>query len=162
MTPWYDEEDGRTVAKHTWGYEAIATPRRKSFSLPRGKVTGGSSAINGQVWFRGIPEDFDEWDRLGNKGWSYLDVLPFFRKSETDLDFLGDDFHGSDGPIPVKRYQDDELLPAPKAFLASCQAMGFPFTEDMNHPDSTGVGFYPINRVDGVRMSTAVTYLEQS
>ena len=159
VRPWYESVDPLT---HTWGYQAIATPGREPFNLPRGKVTGGSSAINGQVWFRGIPEDFQEWADAGNDGWSYLDVLPYFRRSETDLDFPGDDFHGSDGPIPVRRHGQDELLPSPRAFLEACQAAGFPRTHDMNHPESTGVGFYALNRVDGVRMSTALTYLDMA
>ncbi len=154
---WYDSYD---VDDHTWGYKANATPLQQPFDLPRGKVVGGSSAINGQVWFRGIPEDYDDWAAAGNDGWSYLDVLPYFRKSETDLDFAGDDFHGSDGPIPVRRHREDELMSSPRAFLAACQAAGFPFTEDHNHPDSTGVGYYALNRVDGIRMSTAITYLQ--
>ena len=155
---WYESYDPYS---HTWGYQAQARPDRETpFLLPRGKVTGGSSSINGQVWFRGIPEDFDDWERLGNKGWSYKDVLEFFRKSESDLDFGGDDFHGSEGPIPVKRYTEEELLPSPRAFIDACIAAGYPRTEDMNHPDSTGVGFYPFNRMDGIRMSTSLTYLQ--
>ena len=157
--PWYQAYD---PLAHTWGYEAIATPGRQPFRLPRGKVTGGSSAINGQVWFRGIPEDFDEWADLGNPGWKFPDVLPYFRKSESDLDFGGDDFHGSDGPIPVRRYGEDELLPSPRAFLNACVAAGFPRTYDLNHPESTGVGYYALNRIDGIRMSTAMTYLDMA
>ena len=154
--PWYETYDPMAF---TWGYEAMASDDREPFNLPRGKVTGGSSAINGQIWFRGIPEDFEEWASLGNDEWNYLGVLPYFRKSETDLDFPGDDFHGSDGPIPVRRYTEDELLTSPKAFLEACVAAGFPRTDDMNHPESTGVGFYALNRVDDIRMSTALTYL---
>ena len=117
---WYESYDPYS---HTWGYQAHARPDRETpFLLPRGKVTGGSSSINGQVWFRGIPEDFDDWERLGNKGWSYKDVLEFFRKSESDLDFGGDDFHGSEGLIPVKRYTEEELLPSPRAFIDACIA----------------------------------------
>ena len=157
--PWYESFD---PLAYTWGYEASAVPGREPFRLPRGKVTGGSSAINGQVWFRGIPEDFDEWASAGNDGWSYIDVLPYFRKSETDLDFSGDDFHGSDGPIPVRRYQEDELLPSPRAFLEACVAAGFPHTHDVNHPESTGVGYFAFNRIDEVRMSTALTYLDMA
>ena len=156
---WYESYD---PLAHTWGYEARASDDREPFRLPRGKVTGGSSAINGQVWFRGIPEDFEEWAGLGNDGWDFLSVLPYFRKSETDLDFPGDDFHGSDGPIPVRRYTDDDLLPSPSAFLEACVASGFPRTHDMNHPESTGVGFYALNRMDGIRMSTALTYLRMA
>lgn len=153
---WYDDSDPNA---HTWGYEAQPGPNREPINLPRGKVTGGSSAINGQVFFRGIPEDYDEWASLGNTEWSSVNVLPFFRKSETDLDFGGDDFHGTDGPIPVRRYNAEELMPAPAAFLAACVADGFPVTTDHNAPDANGVGFYPMNRIDGIRMSTAVTYL---
>lgn len=156
---WYESYDPMA---HTWEYEAHASDDREPFNLPRGKVTGGSSAINGQIWFRGIPEDFDEWASLGNDEWDFLGVLPYFRKSETDLDFPGDDFHGSDGPIPVRRYTDDELLPSPRAFLDACVAAGFPRTHDMNHPESTGVGFYALNRIDNIRMSTALTYLRMA
>ena len=167
IQPWYASVDSLIALDpeiaHTWGYTAYSTPERgDTFLLPRGKVTGGSSAINGQVWFRGIPEDFDEWESLGNSGWSFLDVLPFFRKSENDLDFAGDDFHGSEGFISVKRYGEDDLLPSPKAFVNACVAAGFAKTDDMNHPDSTGVGYYPLNRVDGYRLSTAVTYIESA
>ena len=159
VRPWYESYD---PLAYTWGYEARASHEREPFNLPRGKVTGGSSAINGQIWFRGIPEDFDEWAKLGNDEWDYLGVLPYFRKSETDLDFPGDDFHGSDGPIPVRRYTDAELLSSPRAFLEACAAAGFPRTQDMNHPESTGVGFYALNRIDEIRMSTALTYLRMA
>lgn len=157
--PWYETYD---VDAHTWGYEALANSLQAPFNLPRGKVVGGSSAINGQIWFRGIPEDYDEWVALGNQGWGFLDVLPYFRMIETDLDFPGDDFHGSDGPIPIRRNTEDELMANPRAFLEAAQAAGYPFTHDHNHPDSTGVGFLPMNRVDGIRMSTAVTYLQMA
>ena len=92
VQPWYNQA---VADAHTWGYEAQATPDRPSFRLPRGKVTGGSSAINGQVFFRGIPEDYDDWSAAGNDEWSFLKLLPYFRKMENDLDFQGDDFHGS-------------------------------------------------------------------
>ena len=159
VQPWYNQA---VADAHTWGYEAQATPDRPAFRLPRGKVTGGSSAINGQVFFRGIPEDYDDWATEGNDEWSFVKLLPFFRKMEDDLDFHGDDFHGSDGPIPVRRYSQDELLPVPKAFLEATQSAGFPFTHDMNHPESTGVGHFALNRVDGIRMSTALTYLQMA
>ena len=159
VLPWYHQAD---VDEHTWGYQAQATPERPSFRLPRGKVTGGSSAINGQVFFRGIPEDYDDWAAAGNYEWSFVKLLPYFRKMENDLDFHGDDFHGSDGPIPVRRYSQDDLLPVPKAFLRATQDAGFPFTHDMNHPESTGVGHYALNRIDGIRMSTALTYLQMA
>ena len=156
---WYESYD---IDEHTWGYKALATPLQEPFKLPRGKVVGGSSAINGQIWFRGIPEDYDDWEAQGNEGWGFLDVLPYFRKIETDLDFPGDDFHGSDGPIPVRRYKEDELFASPKAFLNACQAAGYPYTHDHNHPESTGVGYLVVNRINDIRMSTAVTYLQMA
>ena len=144
---------------HTWGYTGTTTPLQPRVTLPRGKVVGGSSAINGQVFMRGIPDDFDEWVEAGNGEWAYTKVLPFFRKMERDLDFKGDDFHGSDGPIPVKRPKREELSPTARAFWDACVAAGYPETLDKNHPESTGVGPHQLNNIDGVRMSTALTYL---
>ena len=146
---------------HSWNYQATATPGRDPFIVPRGKVIGGSSSINGQVFFRGIPEDYDEWAELGNHEWAFVNCLPYFRKSETDLAYGGDDFHGSDGPIPVRRYDKADVLPSAKAFWDACLALGFPETLDQNHPESTGVGPRPLNNVDGVRMSASLTYLSQ-
>lgn len=143
----------------TWDYMANFTSHRSALALPRGKVIGGSSSINGQVFFRGIPDDYDEWATNGNHEWSYMNVLPYFRKSETDTDFGGDDFHGSRGPIPVRRYKKEDLLPVNKAFWDACVAKGFPATEDHNHPDSYGVGSKPLNNINGLRMSTSLTYL---
>jgi len=145
-----------------WGYKATAVSGRDPFGVPRGKIIGGSSSVNGQVFFRGIPEDYDEWEQLGNKGWSYLEILKYFRKSETDLTFGSDDFHGNEGPIPVRRYSINELMPSSKAFIDSCMAQGYEFTEDQNHPESTGVGMKPLNNVNGVRMSVALTYLSSA
>ena len=145
---------------HTWGYTATATPARPAFPLPRGKVVGGSSAINAQVFFRGVPEDYDGWAELGNDEWSWVKVLPYFRRSETDLDFKGGDFHGSDGPIPVRRYKKEELSPFMRAFWDACVAEGFPEALDRNYPGSTGVGPHVLNNVDGVRMSTSLTHLD--
>ena len=120
---------------------------------------GGSSSINGQVLFRGVPEDYDNWAAWGNDQWSFTNVLQYFRKSENDRDFGGDDFHGNDGPIPVRRYQRGEWNPTASAFYDSCVEMGFPVDPDQNHPDSTGIASRPLNNIDGVRMSTSLTYL---
>jgi choline dehydrogenase len=147
---------------NTWGYMATATPDRPPFPLPRGKLTGGSSSVNGQVFFRGIPDDYDEWAEQGNSEWSYVNVLPYFRKSENDLTFGADDFHGGDGPIPVRRYSQEELDPVADKFCKACVAAGYPEAPDQNHPDATGVGPRPLNNVDGVRMSTALTYLSMA
>ncbi|HIA15946.1 MAG TPA: mycofactocin system GMC family oxidoreductase MftG [Dehalococcoidia bacterium] len=145
-----------------WGYEATATPDRPPFPLPRGKLTGGSSSVNGQVFFRGIPDDYDEWAAQGNDEWSFLNVLQNFRKSENDLTFGPDDFHGGDGPIPVRRYAKEDLMEVPTGFWDACLAAGFPEALDQNHPEATGVGPRPLNNVDGIRMSTSLTYLSMA
>ena len=85
--------------------------------VPRGRVVGGSSAINGQVLLRGIPEDYDAWAALGNDQWSFTDCLPYLRKLETDMDFGTDDFHNSDGFIPVRRFGQDTLAAGPAGVL---------------------------------------------
>ena len=144
---------------HNWGYVATATPEAGQTQIPRGRVTGGSSAVNGQVFFRGVPQDYDNWASWGNDEWSYTKVLPYFRKLETDRDFPGGDFHGSDGPIPVRRYKREEWLPHARAFYDACLALGLPADPDQNHPEAYGVASRPLNNIDGVRMSTALTYL---
>ena len=160
-----DVKNGNNVYRsaygpHSWNYLATATPRQSTpIRVPRGKVMGGSSAVNGQVFYRGMPEDYDYWAALGNEQWAFTKVLPYFRKIETDLDYPGGDFHGSDGPIPVRRYRPSDWLPPFRAFFDSCRSLGFPSDPDQNAPESTGVGPRPLNNIDGVRMSTALTYI---
>ncbi len=144
---------------HSWAYEATVTAQQTNLTIPRGKATGGSSAINGQVLYRGIPEDYDNWASWGNDEWSFTKVLPYFRKMETDMDFSGD-FHGSNGPIPVRRYPREEWLPHSTAFHQACIAAGFPDDPDQNHPESTGISPRARNTLDGVRVSTALAYLD--
>ena len=145
---------------HNWGYSGQITPEQPDLQIPRGRATGGSSAVNGQVLFRGIPEDYDRWAEWGNDDWSFVDCLPYFNKLETDLDFGGDDFHGSDGPVPVKRYPRSEWLPYALAFEQACVSEGYPISEDQNHPESTGVSPRARNTINGVRMSMALNYLD--
>ena len=145
---------------HNWDYTAQITEEQTELVIPRGKATGGSSAVNGQVLFRGIPEDYDRWAEWGNDEWSFTSVLPYFNKLETDLDFGGDDFHGSDGPVPVRRAPRTEWLPHSVAFERACLDEGFPRDEDQNHPESTGVSPRARNTIDGVRMSMAINYLD--
>ncbi len=144
---------------HSWGFEAQVTPQQTNLVIPRGKATGGSSAINGQVLYRGIPDDYDRWAEWGNDEWAYTRILPYFRKMETDLDYPGGDFHGDEGPIPVRRYPRNEWLPHATAFQEACLAEGFPDDPDQNHPDSTGVSPRARNTLEGVRISTAIAYL---
>ena len=147
-------------AAHNWSFVGSASPKRLDLvSVPRGKVTGGTSAINHQIFLRGAPEDFDNWASMGNDRWSFLEVLPYFRKLETDLD-IRDDFHGSQGPIPVRRHPRETWLPLQAAFHAACLAEGYPEDPDMNNPEASGVGPIPLNYINGVRVSTALGYLD--
>ena len=147
-----------TASPHNWQFTATATDLAPPMLAPRGKVTGGSSAINSSAFYRGVPEDFDAWAALANDHWSYEKVLPYFRKLETDVDRHGD-YHGSDGPIFVHHSNPDAWDAAPKAFFSSCRASGFEQTLDHNHPDSNGVGPGVTNNHNGVRFSAALGYL---
>ena len=142
-----------------WAYAgSVNSQRAAPMLVQRGKVIGGSSSINGQTFLRGIPEDFDGFAALGNDQWSFLNVLPFYRKMETDADFH-DDFHGTDGPLPIRRHRREDWVPFQQAFYQACVAEGFAEIGDLNHPEATGVGPTPANNLDGVRMSTALTYI---
>ena len=142
-----------------WGFVGrVNDSREEPVVVQRGRVVGGSSAINGQAFLRGIPEDYDGWAAQGNGEWSYVNVLPYFRKLETDQDVV-DDFHGSDGPVPVRRYRREEWLPFQGAFFQSCLDAGFSESWDMNHPEAEGVGPIPMNNPNGIRMSTALAYV---
>lgn len=147
---------------NNWSFKANLTPELP-YSVPRGKVVGGSSALNGTVFIRGVPQDFDGWAELGNDAWTYDKVLPYFKKLEADQDIqdqaILDDFHGADGPIPVRRPKPGEWNAIQQAFVQACLDAGHPEDPDMNHPDSIGVGSLPLNNIDGIRMNTAVTYL---
>ena len=147
-------------AAHNWSFVGQSTPQQsRPLHVARGKVTGGSSAINHQILLRGAPEDFDAWAAAGNDQWSYQQTLPYFRRLESDAD-IRDDFHGSDGPIPVWRHPRESWLPLQAAFYQACRDAGFPDDPDMNHPDATGVGAMPLNNPGGVRMSAAIAYLD--
>lgn len=146
-----------SVVRHDWGFKADAMKGRE-IEYPRGKVTGGSSAVNATIALRGVPADYDEWASLGSSEWAWSRVLPYFRKLEDDRDEAGP-FHGRGGPIPVRRWKTPELLPLQQAFLEAGLALGFARVTDHNHPEATGIGPWPMNQRDGLRMSTAIGYL---
>lgn len=143
---------------HDWRFIGQATPEAEPMLVPRGKVTGGSSSVNGAIFLRGIKEDFDSWAAQGNDLWTFASVLPFYCRLEHDLDF-GGEFHGQDGPIPVKRWPRDEWLPPQSAFVEACVAGGFAECPDHNAPGVSGVGAIPLNAVNDVRWSTLLGYL---
>ncbi len=142
-----------------WKFTATSSStQREPMFIPRGKIIGGSSSVNGTIFIRGIPEDYDAWAAEGNDEWSFMKVLPYFNKLETDLSF-GGDFHGKEGPIPVRRFQESEWRPSMSAFYQAARGLGYPHEEDMNNPETSGVGPRPLNNTNGIRMSTAITYL---
>ena len=144
--------------RHDWGFTGKATDEAAPMPVPRGRVTGGSSATNSQIFLRGVPEDYDSWASMGNDQWTFEKVLPYFRKVEADMDFRGD-LHGTRGPVKVRRFSRGELLLAQVAFYEAARDNGFQDSADHNHPDATGVGPLPFNNLDGVRLSTAIAYL---
>jgi choline dehydrogenase len=142
-----------------WGMHARVTGERE-LDYPQGKFLGGGSSVNGALAFRGPPTDYDGWVADGNARWSWDQMLPCFRRLEHDLDFGGDHVvHGDRGPVPIVRWQRDQLLPIQAAFADACTSIGIPWTADHNHPDSTGIGPLPMNRAEGRRISTALAYL---
>jgi choline dehydrogenase len=146
-------------SKHNWALRGTITDEQGEIHVAQGKVVGGGSSINGQAMQRGFPEDFDAWAALGNDEWSYAKVLPFFRKSEHDLD-IQDEYHGTDGPMPVRRRQSGPWPAIQKAFHDACVQAGFGTTADTNGPHPAGVGVSPSNNIDGMRMSAALTHLQ--
>ena len=148
-----------TTSDHNWQFIAKTTDKAGPVLVPRGKVTGGTSAINGQVFLRGVPEDFSNWASLGNDQWTFQGLLPYFRKLEADTDF-GGGFHGTDGPIIARRFPREAWRPDQLAFYQACRAAGFPDSPDHNHPEATGVGPVPFNNPNGIRISTALGYLD--
>ena len=146
-------------APYNWSFTGQATPQQpQPMPVPRGKTLGGSSAINGQTFIRGAPEDFDAWAAGGNPGWGYLDCLPYFRKLESDADFH-DDWHGAAGPVPVRRHPRAAWPALQEAFFQAVTAAGFPYHPDVNHPEATGLSQRAENNLDGVRISMALAYI---
>ena len=150
------------VSDHNWQFEGKATETAPPMLVPRGKVTGGSSAINGQVFLRGVPEDYDSWAAKGNDQWSFQNVMQYLRMVESDTDFGGGHFHNSDGPIIVHRFKPETMLSEQTAFYNACRAAGIPDSPDHNAPDASGVGPCPVNNPNGIRWSTALGYLDMA
>ena len=142
-----------------WGYRARATRHQPYMFVPRGRIVGGSSAVNALIFLRGVPEDYDGWADMGCPGWRFDEVLPSLRRVETDHDFR-DPYHGSDGPIPVRRFPPQELRPEQQAFLDACRDAGYDACPDHNAPHATGFGPLPFNSLGGVRWSAAMGYLD--
>lgn len=143
---------------HDWGFSYEPT-RGREVNFPRGKVTGGSSAVNTTIALRGMPEDYDEWAGLGNPEWTWEKVLPAFNRLERDLDYGHEDYHGDAGPITIRRYPHHELEPQHQAFMASAETLGYPYCADANEPSGWGASPHPMNKLGRLRVSCAVGYL---
>jgi choline dehydrogenase len=146
-----------SLQAHDWGLSAEAMPGR-AIPYPRGRVIGGSSAVNAAIALRGVPDDYEEWATLGNDAWSWAKVLPSFCRLEEDRDGA-EELHGRSGPIAISRWRQDELIPTQLAFLEVCRRLGFNEVADHNHPEAAGVGSFPQNRRGRLRLSTAIAYL---
>lgn len=125
--------------------------------VPRGKVLGGSSSTNAMAYVRGSRHDFDEWEALGNKGWSYKDVLPYFKKSEHNDDF-GGEFYGKEGPLHIGYSRQPH--PLGHIFIEACQQSGIPHNEEYNGAEQFGASMLQFNIKNNQRQSTAVAFLK--
>lgn len=152
---------GKTMfnSRVNWCYYTEADPNINSRSVywPRGKVLGGSSAINGLLYVRGQAEDYDDWQAMGCEGWSYRDVLPYFIRSE-DQGRGANAFHGKGGPLSVSDVPEPN--PLCEAFIGAGQAIGIPLNTDFNGASQEGVGYFQLTTKNGRRCSTASGYLK--
>jgi choline dehydrogenase len=144
---------------HPWGYVLAGRDLSPPFPLPRARVVGGTTTINGCVWLRGSDTDYDEWAAQENPGWGFADLLPYVQRTECDPG--GGPLAGRTGPVPIERVAWDDLAPPERAFAAAAESLGFPFVADLNGAahQFPCVGAAPKNIADGTRMSAAFTYL---
>ena len=145
--------------KVNWGYETEPESRLngRRLSWPRGKVLGGSSSINGLVFLRGAPSDFDGWAKLGAKGWGYKDVLPYFKRMEHNVGG-SDAYRGQNGPMTISDIRKPSTTS--RAFVEACKQLQYPFNPDFNGERIDGVGMVQLNVRNGWRCSTATGYLK--
>src|SRR5215470_1904929 len=155
-----DVRDGwQPTTGHDWGYVAEPDAAGVARPLPRGKLLGGCSSTNATFALRGHPADYDAWARAGNDGWSFEEVLPFFTRLENDADFGEAAWHGDAGPLPIRRYRDDEFTDVALAGLKALGEAGCTWVPDANAPGAVGVAALPVNTLHGERISTARAYL---
>lgn len=144
----------------TWGYSTVPQKHAGNRKIPyaQGRVLGGGSSINAEVFTRGVPADYDRWAREeGCPGWSFQDVQPYFLKSEGNT-ALADCWHGTNGPLGVSNVANPQ--PMTRAFVMACQQLGIPYNHDFNGATQAGAGYYQLNVVEGRRCSAARGYLD--
>ncbi|WP_322103085.1 choline dehydrogenase [Paraburkholderia sp. J41] len=147
---------------YNWMYYSEPEPELagRQIYAPRGKVQGGSGSINAMIYVRGATRDFDDWAAAGNPGWSYQDVLPYFRKLESHP--LGDTpWHGASGPVHITPMRDG-AHPVCASFIEGCEQLGYERNDDFNGARLEGVGIYDVNTRDGKRDSSSVAYLHRA
>jgi choline dehydrogenase len=143
---------------HDWGYTSRGTDQSPRIPTPRGKVLGGSSAVNASVALRARPGDFAKWGEHGAEGWSFGDVLPAFKLLENTP--TGDDaYHGRTGPLSIRQRTDDELTPSLLGFVEASVAHGFKRVHDFNGAEQNGADGYPVDVLNGVRQNVGLVYL---
>lgn len=142
-----------------WCYKTEPDPgiANRQLQWPRGKVLGGSSSLNGLLYIRGQREDYDRWSELGNRGWSFRDVLPYFKKSE-DQERGASEYHGVGGPLKVSNLR--LRRPIAEHFIKAAQDIGIPFNPDVNGAKQGGVGYFQQTAFNGLRWSTAKGFLK--
>ena len=153
---------GKTMwdKKVNWAFSTEPEPNMHDRRIywPRGKVLGGSSSINGLIAIRGQPEDYDAWEELGARGWAWANVLPYFRRIESNPDFADDQLHGAHGPVDVTSIAaKHELI---EAAIAAAGQLGVPANDDFNGVRQEGVGYYQLTTHNGLRTSAAKAYLK--
>ena len=160
--PWIHIPGGYFKTMHNpetdWCFNTEKEPNcdNREMVYPRGKTLGGSSSINGMLYIRGQSNDYDYWRQLGNVGWSWSDVLPYFKKSE-DFQSGENEFHGSGGPIKVEKIR--ATFKVLDLFLEAAEEFGYKKTDDFNNGNNEGMGYFPFTVKNGLRCSTAVGYL---
>jgi choline dehydrogenase len=162
LNPWIHIPVGYFKTIHNpsvdWCYKTEPDPglNGRSIEWPRGKVLGGSSSLNGLLYVRGQPQDYDRWAQMGNRGWAWDDVLPLFKRAEKN-ERGADEYHGDEGPLSVSNMRIQR--PITDAWVAAAQAAGHKFNPDYNGAEQEGVGFFQLTAKNGRRCSSAVAYL---
>ena len=147
------------VVNWNYGTEGTEGSAGRSIAWPRGKTLGGSSSINGMLYVRGNPADFDGWAQMGCRGWSFENVLPYFKQSEHYVSGDGP-YRGKGGPLQVEDYRT--ILPLTHRFIEAAQQAGYPFSKDLNGKMQEGVGYSQMTRKGKWRGSTAQTFLKEA
>jgi 5-(hydroxymethyl)furfural/furfural oxidase len=140
------------------GLQARLTDGAKPVDYEQARILGGGSSINAQVANRGAPADYDDWEKAGATGWSWSDVLPYFRRLEADQDFDGE-FHGKDGPLPIQRVRHSDWSGFIRGLTRAYDTLGLPQRPDFNGEFADGYSTVPLTNRNGQRVSAAIAYL---